>query len=263
MAKSEQRLRGQRIVVTGSADHGGRLAGRLRALGAEVVELPLIRVVPDVDVEAAKEVFAEIGQYEWIVFTSANGVRHFFDVFFRQFEDIRALGLMRVAAVGEGTAEAIRGLRLKVDVVPEKAVAEELGEALAAEQTLDNVRILVVTGNRNRDALLKRLGEERAIVDTLRVYRSETTDLSKHPAAGDFRERGADALVFASASAVTAFGEQAAHLALKKGAKVPLLCSFGPVTSRRMAEAKIPVAVEASTPGVDAMAEALVAKLGG
>ena len=262
MVAKEQGLSGSRIVVTGSTTSRGRLAARLRMEGAEVLELSLVRVLPDLDVAAANDVFGEIGSYEWLVFTSANGVYHFFEAFFERFEDIRALGLMRIAVVGEGTGDAVRSFRLKADLTPPRAVAEDLAAALKEEQTLDNIRVLVVTGNRNRDVLVDSLNEERAIVDRLRVYRTELVGLEGSPVAASFREKGADALIFSSSSAVVAFGEQAKHLKLGPGAKVPLLCSFGPITSMQMRTMKIPVAVEATLPGIDGMVEALVARLG-
>jgi len=252
-------LKGKRIAVTRNSESAGELAGRLRELGAEAIELPLIRVELDLDRLAAGDVFRELAHYEWIVFTSANGVRGFFKAFFDAYDDIRSLGFMRIAAIGNATARAIRDLHLKVDLIPEKAVAENLAEALVQDQSLDNLRVLVITGNRNRDVLVKRLEEARAIVDALRVYRTEPNDLADSAEAADFRAKGADALIFASSSAVKSFGEQAAHLTLASGAKVPALCSFGPITSATMREAGIPVAVEASEPSLDAMVEAMVA----
>ncbi|MDP0498791.1 MAG: uroporphyrinogen-III synthase [Verrucomicrobiota bacterium JB022] len=253
-----QPLRGRRIVVTRHAEGNSRLAARLQELGAETVELPLIQVESAVDRLTAGDVFRDISQYEWIVFTSANGVRYFFEAFFKAFEDIRSLGIMRIAVVGEGTARQLRELHLKVDLMPEEARAEKLAEAMEAEQTLDNLRVLVITGNRNRDVLVDKLNEARAIVDTLQVYKTELTELKAHPAALQFRAEGADALIFASSSAVTSFGEQAQHLKLQPGAKVPQLCSFGPITSETMRKAGIPIAVEAQESSLDGMVAALV-----
>ncbi|KAF0095460.1 MAG: uroporphyrinogen III methyltransferase / synthase [Puniceicoccaceae bacterium 5H] len=253
-----QPLRGRRIVVTRHAEGNGRLAARLEELGAETLELPLIQIESDVDRLTAGDIFREIGHYEWIVFTSANGVRYFFETFFEAFEDIRSLGIMRIAAVGEGTARKIRELHLKVDLIPEEANGDSLAKALADEQTLDNLRVLVITGNRNREDLVQKLNEERAIVDTFQVYKTELTDLQDHPAAARFRAEGADALIFASSSAVKSFGEQAQYLKLASGAKVPQLCSFGPVTSQTMRQAGIPVALEAEESSLDGMVQALV-----
>ena len=150
----------------------------------------------------SQDVMLELGGYDWIVFTSTNGVRFFFDEFNRLFEDIRALGLLRFACIGDATAQAIRALHLKVECQPEKATAEALAAALIATGSLDSAKVLVITGNLNRDTLVLKLEEARAIVDCLQVYKTEKTDLSGDAAAKDFRERGADAILFASSSSV-------------------------------------------------------------
>lgn len=251
-------LKGRRIVVTRNLEAASRLSHRLEALGAEVLELPLIEIIQEGDVLRAGDVFAEIAHYEWILFTSANGVRGFFDLFLKAFDDIRSLGFARLAAIGERTASAIREWHLRVDLCPETATAEGLATALAEEQTLDNLKILVVTGNRNRKDLVQFLESQNAITDTLEVYRTELADLSSSPAAADFRKNGADAVIFASSSSVISFGHQADHLALQEGAKVPALASFGPQTSAAMKGAGIPVAIEAAEPGLDSMVAAVV-----
>lgn len=252
-------LKGQRIVLTRPEEENARLGERLEALGASVLSLPLISVRESMNPKQATEILKEFASYEWLVFTSRNGVRHFMEVFLRAFSDIRALGFVRIAVLGQGTAEALKSYFLKADLVAPEATASSLSEALNAEQCLDNVKVLVVTGNRNKPDLVNKLWEARAIVDQMEVYATELRDLSEDASAEKFRREGADALVFASASAVQAFGEQAKHLALEKGATVPALCSFGPATSARMKAATIPISVESEAPGLDGMVDALVA----
>jgi uroporphyrinogen-III synthase len=254
-----QPLRNRRIVVTRNVEASSRLSDRLAALGAEVLEIPLIDIRPELKKEQALDVFKEFASYEWLVFTSRNGVEHFMRAFLDAFSDIRSLGFVRIAAIGSGTLEALEAFYLKADLVATEATGEALAKTLEEHQSLDNLKILVITGNRNREDLTRRLWEDRAIVDTLQVYGTYTHSLEGNEAAAQFRKEGADALVFASSSAVQAFGEQAANLCLEKGARVPALCSFGPVTTERMKKAGIPVAVEATDPGLDGMVEALVA----
>jgi uroporphyrinogen-III synthase len=98
-------------------------------------------------------------------------------------------------------------------------------------------------------------------VDRLQVYRTEKTDLSADPAAADFRARGADAILFASSSAVQSFVDQAAALKLAKEATRPLAGSIGPQTSETMKKAGMPVDFEAKTPSLDALVEVLARKL--
>ena len=100
-------LAGRRIAITRAREQASELSTKLSGLGAEVIELPLIAVAKDIDKHALHDVLVELGGYDWIVFTSANGVRHFFEEFYRIFDDVRSLGLLRFAAVGDTTAKAI------------------------------------------------------------------------------------------------------------------------------------------------------------
>ncbi len=252
-------LFGRRIAVTRTREQVGEMRRKLEDLGAEVLELPLIQVDYKVGVEATVDVFLELATYNWIVFTSPNGVRGFFQVFFKRFKDLRCLGPMRIACLGAATAAELTKLHLEVDVLPEKAVSEELGKAILAFESLDNLNILVVTGNRNRDALAKMLETEGgAIVDTYAVYETHETDLAEHPAARDFRERGADAVTFTSSSTVKSYVAQAKGLTLAEGAKVPLSACIGPITAQTLREAGRTVDIEAPEHSVDGLIRALV-----
>jgi len=251
-------LSGKRIVLTRHIEGASRMAARLTALGAEILEIPLIEIKADLDKDTAKEIFQDYASYEWLLFTSRNGVKHFMSAFLNIYDDIRSLGFIRIGAVGKGTVEALQTFHLKPDLIAPEATAVELAKALQEHQSLDNLKVLVITGNRNREELTKSLWDHRAIVDTLRVYSTNFCDLKGNPEAENFSKNGADAIIFASASAVQAFGQQAAHLALKKGAAVPAVCSFGPTTSAGMKKAGIPVAVEAAHPGMEGMIDALV-----
>jgi len=254
-------LFGKRIAITRTRAQASELRGQLESLGAEVLEIPLIEVVKDVSKERLAEIFPEFGGYDWLVFTSANGVRYFFEEFFRVFDEIRNLGLMRIACVGEATARAIKDLHLKVECQPEVATGEALAVAMIATGSLDSAKVLVVTGNLNRDAVVTKLEEAHAIVDTLPVYRTDKTDLSNEPAAEDFRAKGADAILFASSSAVESFVAQAGALKLSKDAKRPLAGSIGPQTGASMKKVGMPIDFESKTPGLDGLVKALLSKL--
>jgi uroporphyrinogen-III synthase len=254
-------LSGRRVAVTRAREQSPELAAKLAALGAEVVELPLIAVTKDIDLHALHDVLSELGSYDWIVFTSANGVRFFFDEFLRVYDDIRSLGLLRFAAVGDTTAAAIREKHLKIECQPKVATGAALADDLIATGSLDSAKVLVISGNLNREDLVEKLEEARAIVDRLQVYKTEKTDLSDDPAAADFRARGADAILFASSSAVQSFVDQAAALKLVKDAKRPLAGSIGPQTSETMKTVGMPIDFIAKTPSLDALVEALVKKL--
>lgn len=264
MAKSSASplpLAGRRIVVTRPRAQAVEWRAQLEAHGAEVIELPLIQVTKHYDKSTLVEVFSELTQYEWIIFTSANGARFFFEEFLKGFDDIRALGLVRIACVGEATADVVCGLHLRVDLQPKKANAEELAQALIERESIDSAKVLVVTGNLNRDTLVDKLHEARAIVDRLPIYKTEETDLAADPVAGDFREKGADAILFASPSAVQSFFDQAAALKLGAKAKRPLAGSIGATTTAAMKQLGLPVDFEAAHASLDALVEALTKRL--
>jgi uroporphyrinogen-III synthase len=186
----------------------------------------------------------------------------FFEEFRRVFDDIRALGLLRFAAVGDATAQEIAKHHIKIECQPKIATADGLADELIATGSLDSAKLLIVTGNLNRETLVTKLEAARAIVDQLQVYQTEKTDLSTDAAAADFRARGADAVLFASSSAVQSFVDQAAALKLAATAKPPLAGSIGPQTSETMKKLGLPIAFAAKTPSLDSLVEALVNKLG-
>ena len=255
-------LSGRRIAVTRAREQASELASKLAALGAEVIELPLIQVSKEISKHDLADVLLELGSYDWIVFTSAHGVRHFFEEFFRIFDDIRSLGLLRMACVGEGTAKEIEALHLKVECQPKIATAEALADALIATGSLDSAKVFVITGNLNRDVLVRKLEGAGAIVDRLQVYKTEPTDLTADPAAADFRAKGAAAILFASSSAVESYVAQKAALQLDPQAQHPLAGSMGPQTTETMRKSGLPVDFAAKTPGLDALVAATVKRLG-
>lgn len=255
-------LFGRRIAITRTRDQNSELREKLEALGAEVLELPLINVSKDVDKHALVEILTEFGGYDWIVFTSANGVRFFFEEFFKGFDDVRSLGLLRFACVGKATAREIEKYHIKVECMPDTATGESLADALIATGSLDSAKVIVVTGNLNRDILVKKLEAARAIVDRLPLYKTERTHLAEDPVADDFRQHGADAILFASSSAVQSYVKHADELQLASGARRPLAGSIGEKTSETMEENGIAVDFEAYKPSLDSLIAAMQGRFG-
>ena len=241
-------LFGKRIVVTRAREQAVQLTQMLADQGAEVIELPFISIEQHFDGQRVSEVLAGIAVYEWIIFTSANGVKNFFDLFYKAYDDIRCLGPMRIATVGSATAREIEKHKLKVDLVPKQANADALAKELIENEGVESVQLLIVTGNQNRDNLVARLesDEARAIVDTLPLYQTSKTDLNHEASAERFRKEGADAVLFTSSSTVKSFVEQHESLTLEPGARKPTFGSIGPLTTKTLKELKLPVAFEAT-----------------
>ena len=248
-------LFGRRIVVTRTRKQAGALSSRLRELGADVIELPTIRIEPPADVKAFAEMVRDAHAYDWLVFTSPNGVDAFFETFFRIYKDAREIGGVRIAAIGPATAARVRENRLAVDLQPEEFVAEAVVQAFKKECSLDNVRILIARAQEARDVLPEQLTKLGAIVDVAAAYRTvpETGDPSGGIAR--FREEGADMITFTSSSTAESF--MALKLPLPPGLKT---ASIGPITSATMRKLGLPVDVEAARYDIPGLVEAILAR---
>lgn len=261
------RLKGRRVLLTRPEGSAAAWRAALEAAGARVDELPLIAVRHEADGAVLREVIEGIGEYEWIVFTSANGVRGFFERFLERHTDIRSVGGARFACVGPATEAALRAYHLDSDLTPREADGVALARALMADHDVEHQKILVVSGNLASDEVPRLLSEQgHAIVDKLVAYSTAERDVSALEAAAAFRREGADLLVFASPSAVESFLHQAASLRLEPGARQPLALAVGTTTAESMRRAGIPVAAIAAKPtpeGIrDAAAEALASAKG-
>jgi uroporphyrinogen-III synthase len=256
-------MTGKRIVLTKSARDGDAIEQALIDAGAEVLSIPLIEIEPFEDPDKLMEVFKGIATYDWIVYTSINGVKYYFESFFRAFGDIRAFGPARIACVGEQTAEAVRDFHLEVDLVPEIATGEGLAEALVETGSTPSAYVLWVSGDKvNKKATQTLEGKGEAIIDVFTVYRSKLRVLDKDPIARDFRSKGADAILFSSPSAIDSFAQQATSLAIGKNAKRPKSISIGPVTSEAMRAKHLPIDKECKQPTPEAVVAAVKDILG-
>ena len=246
----EQRpLYGRTVAVTRAREQASGLGARLRELGAEVVETPVIAVVP-LDAPAP-----DPSRYDLICLTSPNGVRLLFERLADGGRDARALHGARMAAIGPATARALRAHGVLADVLPERAVAESLVEALGE---LPVQRALIARARVARDVLPDALRARGAEVDVLELYETVAEPLS--PAQLD-AIRAADYVTFTSASTVSnllsALDGDAAALA---GAR---LASIGPVTSDALRARGLEPSLEAERHDVDGLLAALVADASG
>jgi uroporphyrinogen III methyltransferase/synthase len=228
-------LAGRTIAVTRARPQASALAARLRELGATVVEAPAIRIEP-IDAE-----FGDLADYDLLCLTSPNGVRRLFEL----VNDARSLAGPLIAAIGPGTAAALRQHGVVADVVPTRSVAEGL---VAALEGVDVRRALLVRGEQGRDVLPDALRERGAEVDIVPVYRTLPEPLSEEARAAAL---AADDLVFASASAARAFHAAAGTLA------GPRIVSIGPATSEAIRALGFEPAVEAAEATPDGLINAL------
>jgi uroporphyrinogen III methyltransferase/synthase len=245
-------LSGKRIVVTRTRKQAGALTGRLRALGADVFELPTIRIAPPTDLREFAELVQDAHAYDWIVFTSPNGVDAFFEIFYKLYDDAREIGGARIAAIGPATAQRVRDFHLHVDLQPSEFVAEAVVRAFQEQGSVENVRILLARAEKARDVLPRELSRLGAIVDEAFAYRTEAETRDVTGARRRLLEEGADLITFTSSSTVENF--LALGLRWPAGMRV---ASIGPITSKTARDHGLTVDVEARRHDIDGLVEAI------
>jgi uroporphyrinogen III methyltransferase/synthase len=244
-------LYGKRIVVTRARAQVSRLAGTLRSLGAEVIELPAIRIEPRLDTPEVRDAVAAIGTYALICLTSPNGVRLLFEALGDHGLDARGLANATVAAIGPGTAAALAERGVIADVVGERYVAESLATALERVDVAGRP-VLIARASEARELLPRTLADRGAKVDVVALY--ETVREDPDPEAIEAAQ-SADYVTFTSSSTVR-------NLLAAVGDRFPRsarIVSIGPVTSETAREAGLEVHVEAERHDPAGLVEALVA----
>ncbi|MCU0784831.1 MAG: uroporphyrinogen-III C-methyltransferase, partial [Verrucomicrobia bacterium] len=165
-------LFGQRVVVTRTRDQASEFTHRLTELGAEVLEIPTIKIAPPTRLDLIADALLELNSYDWLVFTSPNGVTAFFEIFFKAFKDMRDIGGVRIAAVGPATAAKLRELHLQVDLTPEEALGIKVAAAFKKFETIENLKICLLRAEVANPDLPQALEALGAIVDDIAVYRT-------------------------------------------------------------------------------------------
>jgi uroporphyrinogen III methyltransferase/synthase len=244
-------LHGRTVVVTRARAQASGVAKTLQGLGAQVVELPAIRIESLTGTDEARAAGKAIGDYDLICLTSPNGVKLLFEAISEAGLDARALAGATVAAIGPGTARALAAEGIAADVIPERFVAEALVEVLE-DVEVDGKRVLIARAAEARDVLPDALRERGASVDVVALYETvrEAPDEKAIAAA-----QGADYVTFTSSSTVK-------NLTEALGERFPAaarIVSIGPVTSETVREAGLEVAVEADRHDVDGLLSALLA----
>jgi uroporphyrinogen III methyltransferase/synthase len=220
-------LFGKRIVVTRTRHQAGGLTKQLSKLGADVIELPTIKIVEPQNLLEFGELVQDCYTYDWIVFSSPNGVEAFFKMFYKLYSDARSIGPAKIAVIGPGTADKVKEYHMAVDLMPEKKfVAEGLIEKFKKDEAMEHLKVLWVRAEEAREVIAEGLNKMGAIVDEALAYRTVPERDDNQGAIVRMTEEGADVITFTSASTVECFF--ALGLELPKGVKI---ASIGPVTT--------------------------------
>lgn len=245
-------LFGRRVVVTRARAQASELVTRLTELGAEVYQFPTIRVVQAPQLEPLRRAVREADSYDWIVFTSVNGVQRFWAELRRSGGDTRDLRGVSLCAIGPATAAAVELEGAQPDLIPERYIAEGVVEALRGHGSLHGARILLPRAEQARSILPEALRESGAEVDDVVAYRT-VLDAAD---AGELRQRlsagQVDLITFTASSTVRNFVELVGTEI--GGARV---ASIGPITSDAARELGLPVHVEADEHSIPGLVAAL------
>ena len=253
-------LFGKRILVTRPKDQSIELVERLEAMGAEAIEAPMIRILPPADYAELDDACARAGEFDWIIFSSANAVEAFMDRLLEGPADLRALGGVKLCGVGPATAQSLADYGLKVDLTPPEYRAEAVLRALSGGDGVRGLKLLLPHADIGRDLLADELRKQGADVSDVIAYRTVAVEADREGDPDIYRmllERSVDVVTFTSASAVRNFvrilgAEPAADLL---GSTV--VACIGPVTAEAAAQFSIQTTIQPADYTIPALAEAI------
>lgn len=249
-------LFGKQILVTRAREQASELSHRLRELGAATVEFPTIEVIPPESWVEVDHGLKRIPGYDWIIFTSANGVRFFLDRLLALGMDIRDLKGPRIGAIGPQTAEGLRAMKIRVDLIPQEYRAEAIFEGLK-DRDLRGQRFLIPRAKVARDILPEELRRAGAIVDVVEVYQTICPQGDSEGISQQLRAKQISAITFTSSSTVTNFVERIGQANAKDLLKEVVVASIGPVTAEKARQFGIKTTVLPRQYTIAALVEAL------
>jgi len=229
--------------VTRSQAQAPELCRLLADAGARVLAFPMVEIVPPESFDSMDEAIANLDRYDWIVFTSTNGVRSFFDRLFARGGDSRSLARSKVAAVGSATADELRSCGVVADLVPEHFVSDAILPRLGDDLT--GIRVALVRAEKGREDLVEGIRARGGSVDLVVAYRSQPVEDRREELESLFVASSVDVVTFTSSSTVENLFRQLSSNARRSLIENTLTCSIGPVTSKTARDLGITNLVEA------------------
>jgi uroporphyrinogen III methyltransferase / synthase len=252
-------LHGKTVLITRAAAQSAEFEAGLRARGAEVINCPTIEIRPPSRWKEVDRVIEDLENYDWIIFTSANGVQFFFQRLDRKTGRARLPSGLRVCAIGPATAHALQEKGVSVHFMPEKFVAESILEGFE-KRAVRGKRFLLARAKEARDVLPKGLEQRGGVVDVVEVYRT----VRPRGVRGRLKthlDRGIDVIAFTSSSTVNHFVEFFEPKDLKNLlAGVEIAC-IGPVTAETARQKGLAVRIQPAEYTIPALTDAIVRHL--
>ncbi|MDD6133940.1 MAG: uroporphyrinogen-III C-methyltransferase [Selenomonadaceae bacterium] len=247
-------LFGKTVLVTRARSQASKLTARLEQLGAKVIEAPAIRIEEPADhYEALDAAIAKLNDYQWLIFTSANGVDYFFARLIKTGKDARALGYAKVAAIGSATAAKLREYGIIADVVPREFRAEGVLEALKGKLP-SHAKILLPRAQEAREILPEKLREQGAVVDVAPAYQTVAAEVDAESLREKLADGEIDLVTFTSSSTVTNLVKIIGSADALKGIKT---AAIGPVTAETAKGNGIEPDIVAKEYTIDGLVEAI------
>ncbi len=250
-------LTGKTILITRAREQSADFAARLTALGAEVIEFPTIEIVPPTSWKGLDDAIARLDRYEWLIFTSANGVHFFWQ---RLIEKGKALDLppsLKICAIGPATTRQLKERGISVHYTPKEFIAESILKGFE-KMTIHGKRILLARVKQARDVLPKGLKKMGAAVDIVEAYRTIKPRGGTRRLNKILTEGNVDVITFTSSSTVNHFVDLLKREDLKKVLKGVVIACIGPVTAKTARERGMKVAIQPDEYTVPALTQAIV-----
>jgi len=254
-------LFGKRILVTRPREHALEFIERLEEMGADAIEAPMIRIVPPDDYGPLDDACARIGEFDWVVFASANAVDVFIARLLAGPHDLRALKGVRLCVVGAATAERLARHGLKVDLTPAEYRAEAVVRAMSETGNLQGVRVLLPRADIGRELVAEGLRSHGAVVTEATAYRTVAVEAEREGEPDVYRmllERRIDVVTFTSASAVRNFVRVLGAEPATDLLHTTVVASIGPVTAETAAQFNIKTTIMPETYTIPALVQAIV-----
>jgi len=249
-------LIGRRILITRPRDQAEDFEQQLRWLGAEVISLPTIAICDPDSWEPLDNAIHQIDRYEWLLFTSANGVKRFFERWRLAGRQIQDLHRIQICAIGATTGKEILTLGLHPKIIPEEFRAEGLLDSLKG-RVIAGSRILIPRAKVARDVLPETLRSWGAEVDVCEAYRTSPAHDNKAALLRSIEENSIDMITFTSSSSVTCLAKLMAPRPLSELLRNMVIASIGPVTSRTVIDHGLTVSVQPQRYDIPSLVEAI------